>query len=158
MAGDLGQISILARREIEARVMGPMIRAFANQLGNERTLEIVNLVVQSFALESGVLLAKQMGANRIGDFAKGLNAWKANDALEYDVIELTDDTFSFDVKRCRYVDLYRELGMADLGVLFSCNRDFNFIEGFNPRMRLVRTKTIMEGHDLCDFRITLRES
>jgi len=156
MASDLSQIGILARREVEARVIGPIIRAFTNQLGKEKTLEIVNQVIQSLAFESGVLLAKQMGGNRIEDYARGLDAWKAENALKYDVLELTDDTFSFDVKRCRYVDLYRELGMADLGVLLSCNRDFNLIEGFNPRMKLVRTKTIMEGYDRCDFRIMLR--
>jgi len=156
MASDLSQIGILARREVEARVIGPIIRAFTNQLGKVKTLEIVNQVIQSLAFESGVLLAKQMGGNRIEDYARGLDAWKAENALKYDVLELTDDTFSFDVKRCRYVDLYRELGMADLGVLLSCNRDFNLIEGFNPRMKLVRTKTIMEGYDLCDFRIALR--
>ena len=156
MASDLSQIGILARREVEARVIGPIIRAFTNQLGKVKTLEIVNQVIQSLAFESGVLLAKQMGGNRIEDYARGLDAWKAENALKYDVLELTDDTFSFDVKRCRYVDLYRELGMADLGVLLSCNRDFHLIEGFNPRMKLVRTKTIMEGYDRCDFRIMLR--
>jgi len=31
------------------------------------------------------------------------------------------------------------------------------VEGFNPRMKLVRTKTIMEGNDHCDFRIIFKE-
>ncbi|MCP4727110.1 MAG: L-2-amino-thiazoline-4-carboxylic acid hydrolase, partial [bacterium] len=32
-----------------------------------------------------------------------------------------------------------------------CCRDFAFQDGFNPKIELVRTKTIMEGDDICDF-------
>jgi hypothetical protein len=70
-------------------------------------------------------------------------------------LELNDTRHFFNIARCRYADMYRELGMTDLGVVLSCGRDFKLVEGFNPRMRLIRTKTIMEGHDHCDFRITL---
>jgi hypothetical protein len=33
----------------------------------------------------------------------------------------------------------------------SCRRDFAFARGFNPRLRLQRTKTIMAGDGVCDF-------
>jgi len=52
--------------------------------------------------------------------------------------------------------MYKELGMADLGYVLACKGDFDMIEGFNPTMKLARTKTIMEGNDHCDFRITLK--
>jgi len=42
-------------------------------------------------------------------------------------------------------------------VILSCGRDFELISGFNPKMRLTRTKTIMEGCDCCDFRISFQE-
>jgi len=155
MGADLSQINILTRREIEARIAGPLIRAFIDELGRNRALVVANKVIKSLARESGKQLAKQMGENSIAAFAKGLSAWTAGDAYEMEVLELSDTRYFFNVKRCRYADMYKELDMADLGVVLSCGRDFELVEGFNPRMKLVRTKTIMEGHDHCDFRITL---
>lgn len=155
MGADLSLINILTRREIEARIAGPLIKAFIEEFGRDKALAVVNRVIRSLAQESGARLAKQMGGNSVADFAKGLNAWAAGDAYEMEVLELSDHKYFFIMKRCRYADMYKELGMADLGVVLSCGRDFELVEGFNPRMKLVRTKTIMEGHDYCDFRITL---
>jgi len=155
MGEDLSQITILTRREIEARIAGPLIRAFIEELGRDKAIAVVNRVIKSLAQESGDQLAKQMGGNNMADFARGLSAWAAGDAYEMEVLELSETRYFFNMKRCRYADMYRELGMADLGVALSCARDFELVEGFNARMKLVRTKTIMEGHDHCDFRITL---
>ena len=69
--------------------------------------------------------------------------------------ELTDETFAFDVTRCRYAEMYRSLGMEDLGATLSCNRDGSLIEGFNPNVRFTRTRTIMSGADHCDFRFEI---
>jgi hypothetical protein len=69
-----------------------------------------------------------------------------------DVLEQTDHSYSFNVTRCRYAELYRDLGIPELGKLLSCNRDFSLIEGFNPEIQLTRTQTIMEGASHCDFR------
>jgi hypothetical protein len=65
--------------------------------------------------------------------------------------EDSDTVLAFDVKRCDFADLYRELGFGDIGALISCDRDAAFLEGFDPELELVREKTIMEGDDLCDF-------
>ena len=59
--------------------------------------------------------------------------------------------------RCRYAELYRALGIADVGALLSCNRDFSLIEGFNPDIELTRTQTIMQGASHCDFRFKLKK-
>ena len=60
--------------------------------------------------------------------------------------------FAFNVTRCRYAEMYRDLGIPQLGPILSCARDFAMIEGFNPGIRLTRTQTIMEGAALGDFR------
>ena len=66
------------------------------------------------------------------------------------------DRLDFDVTRCRYAEMYRALGLADLGGTLSCCRDFALIEGFNPEVTLTRTQTIMEGATHCDFRFQAR--
>jgi len=68
------------------------------------------------------------------------------------VLEQTPARFSFDVTRCRYAEMYRALGLQDLGEVLSCSRDFSLVEGFNPGIRLRRTQTVMRGAPHCDFR------
>lgn len=155
MAEDLSQINMLTRREIEARIAGPLIKAFMEEFGRDKVLKVVSRLIKSLARESGAELGQRMGNNTMGDFARGLNAWKEGGALEIEELELTQSKYCFDVTRCRFADMYKELGMEELGVVLSCSRDFDLVEGFNPRMGLVRKKTVMEGNDRCDFRITL---
>jgi len=63
-----------------------------------------------------------------------------------------EEQFHFNVTRCRYAELYKALGVPELGATLSCNRDFALIEGFNEDVALTRTQTIMEGASHCDFR------
>lgn len=155
MAEELDQIDVLTRREIEARIAGPLIKGFMAEVGSDASLRIVGRVIRSLAHESGRNLAEQMGGNGMADFARGLSAWGAGGAYELEVLELSDVRYFFDIRRCRYAEMYQRLGLADLGFILSCSRDFALVEGFNPKMKLIRTRTIMEGDDRCDFRITL---
>ena len=157
MGVDLTQISILARREIEARILIPVIHEFVSEFGKERTLKIVGPIIQSLARESGTQVAKLLGGDTLDLFAKGLSLWTREDALQIEVLEQTPRRYSFNVTRCRYAEMYRELGMQEYGVLLSCGRDGAMIQGFNPRIEFRRTQTIMEGAPFCDFRYELLE-
>jgi len=151
-------ISILERREIEARIVGPLIRALCDELGSESALALVRRVIQRLGEESGTELAKDLGEASLDAFAKGLERWRRNGALEIEVIEHTADRYSFNVTRCRYAEMYQALGMRDLGGALSCQRDHALIDGFNPNIKLTRTQTIMEGKSFCDFRFTMAAS
>jgi len=155
MGEELDQIDVLTRREIEARIAGPLVKAFMEEVGGDAALKVVGRVIRSLAQEGGLKLAEQMGGNSIADFARGLSAWGQGGAYELEVLELSDVRYCFDIRRCRYAEMYKKLGLGDLGYILSCSRDFALVEGFNPKMKLIRTKTIMEGYDRCDFRISL---
>ncbi len=155
MSAATESINILDRRRIEAQVAGPLIKAFIEELGEEKALSVVRSVIGKLARQSGRDLAKALGGNTMNDLARGLMAWAKGDAYEMEVIRLTETEYVYNITRCRYAEMYKEIGLADLGVVLSCGRDFELIAGFNPKMKLTRTKTIMEGCDRCDFRITL---
>jgi hypothetical protein len=157
MAGDLTKVSILARREIEARILSPVIKALMKEAGETRTLEIIGPIIQSLAREAGQNLVNILGGDTVEHFIKGLSFWTLEDALQIDILEQTPKKFGFNVIRCRYADMYRELDIPQMGVLLSCNRDKALIEGFNPKIRFTRTQTIMEGAPYCDFRYEMQD-
>ena len=147
----LNDLGVLKRREVEARILMPLIEALGKEFGREKVLEIVRQTIITIAREQGAALAQQYGTT-VNDFAESLANWKKGEALELDVIEQSDDKLYFNVTRCRYAEMYRALGIPELGAILSCNRDSSLIEGFNPEIKLTRTQTIMQGATCCDFR------
>jgi hypothetical protein len=152
----LNEIGVLTRREIEARILIPVLDALCEELDRERVLEIAARAIRVVARAQGRQLAEAMGGDSLAHLAASLDDWRSNGALEIEVREQSDERFAFDVTRCRYAEMYRALGRPDLGDTFSCGRDFALCEGFNPRMRLTRTQTIMEGASHCDFRFEIQ--
>jgi hypothetical protein len=144
--------SLLQRREIEARVVGPLVRAVRAELGEEKTLALLRRVIGELARQGGADLARELGAMSLEAFARCLDRWSEGGALEIDVLEQSAGRLSFNVTRCRFAEMYRALGLHDLGASLSCHRDFSLVEGFNPAIELTRTQTIMEGASHCDFR------
>ena len=97
-------------------------------------------------------MAASRGDASLGSFAQTLGPWTKDDALRLRVIDESSGRFAFDVTRCRYAEMYRALGIPELGEVLSCQRDAALIEGFNPDVALTRTQTIMQGAACCDFR------
>jgi hypothetical protein len=149
---DQPHLTLIHQRGVEARIVGPLVRAFAAEFGDERTLDLVRRVIAGLARESGAGLARALGEASLTAFSSSLDRWKEAGALEIDLLEAAPERLSFNVTRCRYAEMYRALGLADLGFSLSCQRDSALIEGFNPEITLTRTQTIMEGAPFCDFR------
>lgn len=147
----LNEIGVLTRREIEARVIGPLLARFGDEFGRDRVNELAGEVVVDIAKQQGAAMAEVLGGNDLSVFASSLEAWTRGGALELDVVEQTETSFAFNVTRCRYAEMYRELGMAELGATMSCNRDGTMVEGFNSDIEFTRTQTIMGGASHCDF-------
>ena len=151
------KIGVLTRREVEARILAPMLDAMGEAFGRERVIQVMRDTIIRIAKKQGAELAGFMGGVTLQYFAESLKSWTKDNALEIDVIEQTADAYSFNVTRCRYAELYEKLGIRELGTALSCARDYALIEGFNPDVSLKRTQTIMEGAPHCDFRYCVKK-
>jgi predicted ArsR family transcriptional regulator len=151
----LNAIGVLTRREIEARLLGPLLTALSKEFGTERVLEITRQTIIEIARTQGAQLAQTMGGCSLLHLVASLEAWKKDEAMQIELLEQNEQRLSFNVTRCRYAEMYASLGLKELGEVLSCNRDQSLIEGFNPQVRLERTQTIMSGAEFCDFRYSL---
>lgn len=152
------RIGVLTRREVEARILAPVIDALGERYGRDEVIAIVRETVVRLAQEQGAQLAQTMGNDSLATFADSLRFWTQDNALEVNVLAQDEQQFDFNVTRCRYAELYRALGIPELGAVLSCNRDWALIQGFNPTVELTRTQTIMEGAPFCDFRYRRRSA
>ena len=151
---ELNEIGVLKRREIEARLLAPILEALGDRFGRQEVLEVVRNVVAGIARRQGRELASRLGSNDLRAFAKAIEPWGRDDALQLQILDQNESVLNFDVTKCRYAELYRSLGIEELGSILSCNRDAAFIEGFNEDVALERKHTILQGSSACDFRFS----
>lgn len=157
-ADTLNEIGVLKRREIEARILGPFVDALADEFERERVLAILRDTIINIARKQGAERAAAMGDSSLDAFANSTGDWRKGNALEIEVLAQDEERYDFNVTRCRYAEMYRSLGMGELGAVLSCNRDYSLVEGFNPEIELVREQTIMQGAPCCTFRYSRKET
>jgi len=145
-------ISHLQRRKIEGRVLIPFIEACREKFGEAAARELVVATIRKLAAQDGARWKDTYGQDiaALRDVAD--KVWAGGGSLEIDVLGQDAQHLDFNVTRCRYAEFFKEMGLADLGSLVHCNRDFAMIDGFNPDLQLTRTQTIMQGATHCDFR------
>lgn len=150
------EIGIFERRKIEAQIIKPIYEILIREFGKEKAQSIIAQAVANDAIASGQeFAAKEARPTSIESYAELQYLWKKDNALEIQVLRKNHEHYDYDVKRCRYAEMYHEMGLGEIGFLLSCNRDNKFIEGYAPQIRLTREHTVMQGDGYCDFRYQL---
>ena len=151
-------VSILEQRRIEAAFAKGIYEEMAAELGAERAKSILTRAVVKLAKEAAAAMAAESPTGpSLAHFISLQPRWTKDDALEIEVVQQDGRDYGFNVKRCRYAETYRGMGLGELGGVLSCNRDGAFCEGYDPKLKLTRTQTIMAGASHCDFRYTYDE-
>lgn len=145
------EIDLLRRREIEIKILAPVINAFAAEIGKERAFDIAGRAIRETARRQGAEAAALYGGGLDSFREKCIAAWNKNGELECEFVEVSGDMLRFNVTGCAFAKLYMEMGCEEIGALVSCDRDHAFIEGFDDSIELIRNKTIMAGDGVCDF-------
>ena len=153
----IADVPWLVRREIEAIMIAPFLDAFAEEFGRERVMEIAGEVIDRLARQSGKEYAEQMDLPEDGDLIPAIReqllSHNAAGDCDNRLIEETEDHVTVHTCDCDYVRMYERIGLKELGPLLSCRRDVGFYEGMEKNLHMVRKGTIMQGYEVCDFRI-----
>ena len=154
----MNDLPILLRRRIEATILKHVLDVITERSGREEAEAVIGETCSRSAIEQGKSLAEDLGhAPDLEDFAAIMPNWTREDALRIETIEMNAEKMDFNVTLCRYAEMYREMGLGDIGHLLSCNRDGDFCIGYNPEIELTRTQTIMKGASHCDFRYRMKK-
>lgn len=147
------EIPTLTKRKLQAQVIGPIFEEMVKEFGEERASFILDTAIRKAAVAEGQYFAeKANGQTSMADFIKLYENWTSDGALEMKVLEASEKVFNFDILRCKYAEIYKEMGLGKIGHLLSCNRDGTFCQGYDLRISLERKQTIMEGAPCCTFR------
>lgn len=151
----VNMMSILERRRIEAMILKHVYETLTASHGKEVAARTIADAVRKSSIEqAGQMAAETPGKTSLKTFIDLQERWTRNGALETRLKEQSDTRYVFDVTRCRYAEMYREMGLGEIGHLLSCQRDGTFCEGYDKGLTLKRTQTLMQGASHCDFDYT----
>jgi len=134
----------------------PLLQNLAQRLKGRDFIEMLKAMTNEMNIGWGREAARISPKNDLAAFTSGNKKrfsspfW--NHVLTYTIVEDTKKVFEKKITECLFAKTFREANASDIGYATHCYGDFGFVEGFNPKIRLTRTKTLMQGDDCCHFR------
>ncbi|MCZ0735696.1 L-2-amino-thiazoline-4-carboxylic acid hydrolase [Phreatobacter sp. AB_2022a] len=146
-------LSMIDKRRIEAEILKHVYDELKASHGVAVAQRTIGEAVRRSAVEQAERFAAQSPeGTSLQAFIDMQALWTQDGALEIEEVGRSADTYAFNVTRCRYSEMYKAMGLGEIGHLLSCQRDGTFCEGYDKRLKLDRTQTIMQGASHCDFR------
>ena len=133
----------------------PCLQKLAEEIGREAFLEMVKRVSSEAAAERQREWARTLPKT---DFETYVSIGKqrknrfVQHVLTDEVVEERPDFLRTKITECLWAKIFREAGAEDLGYAAICHPDFAMARAFNPKIRLERPTTLMQGDECCDFR------
>jgi len=92
--------SVIEQARIQAQVLVPLIKALQAELGKERANELVRKTLGDLYRRYGEEFWRSKGGAGLGDaVASAFATYARDDALNYDVIEQSQDRFEINVRQ-----------------------------------------------------------
>ena len=76
-------------------------------------------------------------------------------ALDVEIVERSAEAFEYRVKKCLWAKAFRDSNAADTGYAMVCYPDYAVARSLNPKLKLIRTKTLMQGDAECGLRYVM---
>lgn len=84
------------------------------------------------------------------EFHKSDRFW--DHVLTMSTVEETDKAIEARITECLWAKTFCEAKAADIGYATICYPDYASARAYNPKLKLIRTKTLMQGDDHCNHR------
>lgn len=139
--------------DLQSRTVIDMARALEEEMGEEEVIAFLKDFSAKQMLQRGKMQAAQASTH---DLQAYVAQFKHNEmfkkVLTAEIVEDTDQAFEMKVTECLSASTFLAKEAGDIGYAFVCWGDYAWAEGFNPKIKLVRDKTLMQGHAYCNHR------
>jgi hypothetical protein len=132
-------------------------------------IELAKAMQEEMGPEKAIEFLKKNTTKNMGDYGKS-QAEKTEDhslhayteqfrkvenyknTLTMEIVEDSDQAFELKVTECMWAGTFLDADAGDIGFAMVCHGDYAWAEGFNPKIKLVRDKTLMQGAAICNHR------
>jgi hypothetical protein len=131
----------------------PAMKNLMKQIGKEKFLEMLKKSSEMLYEEDedADFKNKERTLKTWSDFSKKLIENMSN-VLTGEILTDNENVLEIRYTECLYAKTFREADAADIGYAGLCYQDYPWTKQFNPKLRLIREKTLMQGHDCCHFK------
>ncbi|MDR2662315.1 MAG: L-2-amino-thiazoline-4-carboxylic acid hydrolase [Treponema sp.] len=147
----------LSRRITEIAIAQKFYDAIAKRWDRSAALEVLRQVVLSEAESAAAAVPGKPESRTLADIYEVWKVLGGENRLDLELDELSGEVLRFHINACGYAEEYKKRGLTEIGVEFSCRRDRPFAEALLPGVRLLQSKTIMEGGERCEFEYRMEE-
>lgn len=138
--------------QAQADVLVPVMRQLTEKIGEQEARALMLRALGGHFRQMGKqIYSAAEGPNFGAKIHTIMDGFAAEEALDWELDEQTEDSVKFRVTGCRYAEIYKRLDAPDLGFLFICYQDYPLTEGIDGAAVLERPQTIMQGADHCIF-------
>ena len=131
-----------------------IIQNLAGELNREDFIELVQKAASDASAANTGRWAASLPENHFKAWTDSMREqdrfWKH--VLTLEVVEDTDTAFEVKITECLWAKTFRGAGAADVGYATICHPDYAMCQAFNPKIRMIRTKTLMQGDECCNHR------
>jgi hypothetical protein len=129
-----------------------LIKTLIKELGEERAIELIKTDTRENALALGQSQAKAAKKNDLNTYVQQFRGGYKY-TLTKEIVEDSERAFELKVTECLYAEPYLQAGLGgEVGFAALCYMDYFWPKGFNENIKLVRDKTLMQGHAYCNHR------
>jgi hypothetical protein len=129
------------------------INTLRSELGDEELVRVLNANSSAVGRRVGEQQARSAPDTTFRTFTATFRPPRYASVLTHEVVEDTENAFGLRVTECVWASVFREAGLGgDVGHAAVCNMDYYWPPAFNPKFRMERDRTLMQGHDHCNHR------
>lgn len=128
-----------------------LVKQLETTLGEEKTRALLGEIYLSYLKEWAKNFVKTNPINNMEDFIKVKRSFGSPRSHQLEVVEAKSTSYKENYSSCIYAKVFRDLGVPELGYIMFCATDFPLAQLLNPKLKLERSKTLMQGDECCDF-------
>jgi hypothetical protein len=135
----------------------PHMQNLSNEIGQEKFIKMLKESSAKIASQSAKQWAESIPKNDFATFVTSNRNlltqnrfWK--NVLSHEIVKQTENEYEVKFTECLWAKTFREANASDIGYASSCYQDYAYSTSYNPKLKLIRDKTLMQGEDFCHFR------
>jgi len=147
------QLSTRAATRMQYSQFFRFVQNLREQIGQEELIRLLKLHSTAVGQQQGETQAARFADTEFSTFVAQFRPEGYPNSLTMEIVEDSENAYEIRVTECIWATVFKEAGLdGEIGHAAVCNMDYTWPTAFNPKFRMERDKTLMQGHDCCNHR------
>jgi hypothetical protein len=145
----------LTLRQYFARQLGvgvEPLQAVAAEIGEDKLIPILEKYSFARGAEQGREDSERREVTDFHNYNERFRSGQMDRIITFTIVEDTENAFEISVTECALVEPLREADAGLIGNAWLCHGDYGHAQGYNPKIKMIRDKTLMKGDAICNHR------